>query len=76
MTPPLDSHSTTEPKPEMLSSVSTGNRNLMSWKNVFGIVHAHMYRKDDNFRQKQRNHYNIGVGMWGRIIGPIMLNSF
>ena len=32
MTPPLDSHSTTEPKPDMLLSVSTRNSNLMSWK--------------------------------------------
>ena len=64
MTPPLDNHSTTKPKPEMLSSVSTGNRNLTSWRNVCGIVHAHMYRKDDIFRQKRLNHSKIGVGMW------------
>ena len=76
MTPPLDRHSPTEPRPEMLLSVSTGNRNLMSWKNACGIVHAHMYVKDYIFRQKRLNHLNIGVGMWKKIIGPIMPNSF
>ena len=40
------------------------------------IVHAHMYRKDGIFRQKLLNHYSIGVGIRGRIIGPIMHHSF
>ena len=37
MTPNLDRHSTTDPKPEMLRDE----------RNVCGIEHAHMFRKND-----------------------------
>ena len=72
MTPSLDSHITAEPKSERYQ---LSQPNLTSLKNVCGIVHAQMWRKDDIFRQRQLNHYNIGVGLGGKIIGPIMSHS-
>ena len=43
MTPHLDRHNTTDPKPEMLSAVSSGNRIQRDERNV----HAQVFRKDD-----------------------------
>ena len=44
---------------------------------MYGIVHAHIYKKDDNFRQRQlNNYYDIGVRMGGRIIVAIINHSF
>ena len=43
MTPHLDSHSTTDPKPEILSAVQTGNGISRDEKNVRGITHVHMW---------------------------------
>ena len=37
----------TDPKPEMLSAVLAGNRIRRGERNVHGIGHAHMFRKDD-----------------------------
>ena len=45
--PYLDSLSTTDPKPEILSAVYTGNKIWRDRKNVCGITHEHMCRKDD-----------------------------
>ena len=47
MTPQLERHSKTDPKPEMLSAIEAGNRIRRDKKNVCGIGHAHMFRKDD-----------------------------
>ena len=55
-TPHLDSHSTTDPKPEIQSAVLTGNRISRDRRNVRGIMHVHMCRKDDTFRQRRLNH--------------------
>ena len=54
-TPHLDSHSTTDPKPEILSAVLTGNRISHDGRNVRGIMHVHVYRKDDIFRKRRLN---------------------
>ena len=43
----LDSHSTTDPKPEILSAVLTGNRIPHDGRNVRGIMHVHVCRKDN-----------------------------
>ena len=57
VTPPLDNHSTTEPKPELLSAVSTGNRIIHRRQCMrHCAVHAHVCRKEDIFRQRQLNH--------------------
>ena len=47
MTPQLDRRSETDLKPEMLSAVQAGNRVGRDERNVHGIGHAHMFRKDD-----------------------------
>ena len=47
MTPQLDSHSTADHKPEILSAVKKGKRISRDGRNVRGIMHAHMFRKDD-----------------------------
>ena len=63
MTPHLDSHSTTDPKPEILSAVLTGNRIPHDGRNVRGIMHVHVCRKDDIFRQRQLTHSGVGRGI-------------
>ena len=62
-TPHLDSHSTTDPKPEILSAVLTGNRISPDGRKVRGIMLVHMCRKDDIFRQRRINHSEVGGGI-------------
>ena len=69
-TPYLDSHSTTDPKPEILSAVLTGNRIPHDGRNVRGIMHAHVCRKDDIFRQRRLNHSGVGGGIAFRRVYP------
>ena len=64
-TPHLDSHSTTDPKPEILSAVLTGNRISGDGRNVRGIMHVHVCRKDDILRQRRLNHSGRGEGDYG-----------
>ena len=52
LTSHLDSHTTNDVKPEMLSSVQTGNRIPHDEINVRGIAHACAYIKDDIFMQR------------------------
>ena len=59
-TPHLDSHRTTDPKPEILSAVLTGNRISRDGRNVRGIMHVHVCKKDDIFRQRRLNHSGVG----------------
>ena len=47
MTPQLDRHSQTDPKPEMLSGVLAGSRIQCVKSNARGIGHEHMLRKED-----------------------------
>ena len=54
-TPHLDSLSTTDPKPEILSAVLTENRISREGRNVRGIMHVHVGIKDNIFRQRQLN---------------------
>ena len=69
-TPHLDSHSTTDPKPEILSAVLTGNRIPHDGRNVRGIMHVHVCRKDDIFRQRRLNHSGVGGGIAFRRVYP------
>ena len=62
-TPHIDSHSTTDPKPDIQSAVLTGNRISRDGKNVGGIMHVHMCRKDDISRQRRLNHSELGGGI-------------
>ena len=66
----LDSHSTTDPKPEILSAVLTGNRISGDGRNVRGIMHVHVCRKDDIFRQRRLNHSGVGGGIAFRRVYP------
>ena len=47
MTSHLDSHGTTDIKPEMLSSVQTRNGIQRVEYSICGIAHEQAYRKDD-----------------------------
>ena len=75
MLPYLDSHSTTDPKPEILSAVLTGNRIPHDGRNVRGIMHVHVCRKDDIFRQRRLNHSGVGGGNAFRRVYPVRAYS-
>ena len=69
-TPHLDSHSTTDPKPEILSAVLTGNRISHDQRNVRGIMHVHVCRKYDIFRQRRLNNSEVGGEIAFRRVYP------
>ena len=52
MTSYLDSHTTTDVKPDMLSGVQTGNGIPHDRYNIRGIAHGHTNRKDHIFMQR------------------------
>ena len=65
----LDSHTTNDVKPGMLSGVQTGNRIPHDEYNLHGIAHACAYRKDDIFMQRrlvQSFTYYIYMGVGAR----------
>ena len=51
MTSHLDSHTTTDVKPDMLSGVQTGNGIPHDRYNIRGIAHGRTNRKEDIFMQ-------------------------
>ena len=53
MTSYLDSHTTTDVQPEMLSGVQTGNGILHNKYNIHGIAHTRTNKKDDIFMQRR-----------------------
>ena len=53
MTSHLDSHRTTDIKPEMLSGVQTGNGTSHDKYDIRGIAHARTNRKDNLFMQRR-----------------------
>ena len=53
MTSHLNSHTTTDVKPEMLSGVQTGNGTPHDKYNIRGIAHARTNSKDDIFMQRR-----------------------
>ena len=53
MTSHLNSHRTTDIKPEMLSGVKTRNGTPEDEYDICGIAHVHTNRKDDIFRQRR-----------------------
>ena len=53
-----------DPKLEMLSAVSTGNRIRRCGKCMRHCTCTHV-KNDNIFRERQLNHYNIGVGSEG-----------
>ena len=66
MTSHLNSHKTTDIKPEMLSGVQTGNGTPHGRYNICGIAHAGTNRKDDIIMQRwqcKTIHIYIEVGV-------------
>ena len=53
MTSHLDSHTTTDVKPDMLSGVQTGNGIPQDRYDIRGIAHARTNRKDDIFMERR-----------------------
>ena len=66
MTSHLDSHKTTDIKPEMLSGVLTGNGTPHAKYNIYGIAHARTNRKDDIFMQRQPVQNFTYILEWGQ----------
>ena len=66
MTSHLNSHGTTDIKPEMLSGVQTGNGTPHDKYHICGIAHTRTERKDDIF-MKRRPVQNITFILeWGQ----------
>ena len=66
MTSHLDSHTTTDVKPDMLSGVHTGNRIPHDRYNIRGIAHAHTNRKDNISMQRRLGLFYMYIGVGAR----------
>ena len=66
MTFHLDSHGTTDIKPEMLSGVRTGNSTPHDKYDIRGIAHAQTNRKDNIFMQRQQGQIFTCIFEWGQ----------
>ena len=66
LTSHLNSHRTTDIKPEMLSGVQTGNGTLHDKCNIHGIAHARTNRKDDFFMQRRLVQNFTFILEWGQ----------
>merc|ERR1712102_247576 len=66
MTSHLDSHKTTDIKPEMSLDVQTGNGTPHGKYNIRGIAHARTNRKDDIFMQRRLVQNFTFILEWGQ----------
>ena len=66
MTSHLDSHTTTDVKPDMLSGVQTGNGIPHDRYNIRGIAHARRNRKDNIFKQRRLGQICTCILEWGQ----------
>ena len=66
MTSHLNSHRTTDIKPEMLSGVQTGNGTPHDKYNIRGIAHARTNRKDNIFMQRRLVQNFTFILEWGQ----------
>ena len=66
MTSHIDSHTTTDVKPDMLSGVQTGNGIPHDRYNIRGIAHVRTNRKDDIFVQRRLRQIFIFILEWGK----------
>ena len=66
MTSHLNSHWTTDSKPEMLSDVQTGNGAPHDKYNIHGIAHMQTNRKDDIFMQRRLVQNFTFILEWGK----------
>ena len=62
----LNSHRTTDIKPEMLSGVQTGNGTPHDKYNILSITHERTNRKDDIFMQRRLVQNFIFIFQWGQ----------
>ena len=62
----LDSHTTTDIIPDMLSGVQTGNRIPHERYNIHGIAHVRTNRKNDIFVQRRLGQIFIFILEWGK----------
>ena len=65
MTFHLDSHTTTDGTPDMLSGILTGNRIQHEEFNIGGIAHVHAQGKEDVFMQKLLVQSFTCIREWG-----------
>ena len=65
MAPQLDRHSKSDPNPEMLSAVYSGNRIPHDKRNVHGIGHAHMFRNDNILGKDNKTNREWGKAIMG-----------
>ena len=75
MTSHLNSHGTTDIKPEMLSGVQTGNGTPHDKYNIHGIAHARTNRKDDIFMQRRLVQNFTFILEWGQGICSLTKNT-
>ena len=66
MTSHLDSRTTTDVKPDMLSGVQTGNGIPHDRYNIRGIAHVHTNRKDNIFMQRRLGQIFKCILEWGK----------
>ena len=66
MTSHLNSHRTTDIKPEMLSVVQNGNGTPHEKYDIRGIAHAHTNKKDDIFMQRRLVQNFTFICEWGQ----------
>ena len=66
MTSHLDSHTTTDVKPDMLSGVQTENGIPHDRYYICGNAHARANRKDDIFMQRRLEQIIICILEWGK----------
>ena len=66
MTSHLDSRTTTDVKPDMLSGVQTGNGITHDSYNIGGIAHVRTNRKDDIFMQRRLGQIFKSILEWGK----------
>ena len=66
MTFPLDSHTTTDVKLDMLSGVRTGNEISYDIYNICGIAHARTNRKDNSVMQGRLGQIFTCILEWGQ----------
>ena len=62
----LDSHTTTDVKPDMLLGVQTGNGIPDDKYDIRGIAHAPTNRKDDIFTQRRLGQIFTCILKWGQ----------
>ena len=62
----VNSHRTTDIKPEMLSGVQTGNGTPQDKFNTRSITHEQTNRKDNIFMQRRLGQIFTGIWEWGQ----------